>query len=470
MKVGASMSTRELDTSLSGLFQGLEHSVEQEVLDAYSHDSWPLQTKLARTGRHELRPDIVVFAKSTEDVVKAVKIARSSAIPVTTRGLGSSVTGQPLPQNGGVVLDVSGITGTPEISVQDLTVTVGAGWKGGELENLLRVQGLTLGNSPQSLHRSTIGGWVATRESGQLSSLYGGIEDLVLGLEVVLADGTVSNIGSVPRAAMGPELTSVFIGSEGTLGIITRVSMRVSKLPEHSLRDAFTFSNLNSALSFVQELAQSETRPALVRLYDEEEAQHVLKNPDYKGFLVLLETRGPTEVAEATHKWYCDLAKAKGAVGLGPEPVEGWIARRYDFSAVENLLATNGGYAETIEVAHSWSQITELYEALKKALAPYADHVFGHFSHIYPQGTSLYMILLGQAENDEAAIAKLKDIWRVAMEVSVAKGAVLSHHHGAGLARLPYIQTSLGSGHQVLEKIKDGLDPGRLLNPGKLGL
>lgn len=470
MKVGTSMSTRELDSSLTGLFHGLEHSVDSEVLDAYSHDSWPLQTKLARTGLHELRPDIVIFAKSTEDVVKVVKIAEASKLPVTTRGLGSSVTGQPLPQRGGIVLDVSGITGSPQISVEDLTVTVGAGWKGGELENLLRIHGLTLGNSPQSLHRSTVGGWVATRESGQLSSRYGGIEDLILGLEVVLADGTVSSIGSVPRAAMGPELSSIFVGSEGTLGVITRVSMRVSRLPEHSIRDAFTFADLNSSLSFVQELAQSETKPALVRLYDQEEAQHVLKNPQYRGFLVLLETRGPTEVAEATHNWYCQLAINRGATGLGPEPVEAWIAKRYDFSTVEKLLATNGGYAETIEVAHSWSQISNLYQALKKALAPYADHVYGHFSHIYPQGTSLYMILLGKAENDEAAIVKLKDIWTVAMEVAVEQGAVLSHHHGAGLARLPYIQKSLGTGHSVLEKIKEGLDPTGMLNPGKLGL
>jgi len=470
VKVGLWMSTRELGTSLSAIFQGLRHSVEPDVLDAYSHDSWPLQTKLAMTGRHEFRPDIVVFATQTQDVVQVIKAAETNSIPVTTRGLGSSVTGQPLPLRGGVVLDVSGIKGIPEISETDLTVTVGAGWKGGELENVLRAQGLTLGNSPQSLHRSTVGGWVATRESGQMSSMYGGIEDLVLGIEVVLADGTVCSLGSNPRAAMGPDLSSVFIGSEGTLGVITRVTMRVSKMPQHSLKEAFTFTDLSSALDFIRELAQSETRPALVRLYDEDEAQHLLGDDNYRGFLSLIETRGPAEIVDATHNWYRKLALGKGGVSNGTEPVETWVAKRYNFTAIEKLLATPGGYAETIEVAHSWNHISGLYDALKQALASCADHVYGHFSHIYPQGTSLYMILLGQAKNDDEAIAKLQEIWRVAMEVSIQKGAVLSHHHGAGLARLPYIQDSLGSGHVVLEKIKEGLDPTGLLNPGKLGL
>lgn len=464
------MSTRNLDTSLAVLFQGLEFSAEPEVLDAYSHDSWPLQTKMAMVGYHEFRPDVVVFAKSTAEVVHVLKIARNFKMPVTTRGLGSSVTGQPLPQSGGIVLDVSGITGPVDLSENDLTVTVGAGWRGGDLEDLLRKSGHTLGNSPQSLYRSTVGGWVATRESGQLSSKYGGIEDLVIGLEVVLADGSVCSIGSIPRAAMGPELVGVFIGSEGTLGIITRVTLRISKVPEHSIKEAFQFKELEAALGFIQELAQSDTKPALVRLYDQEEARHVLKNSDFNGFLALIETQGEASIAGSTHEWYRKIALSRNGTSIGSEPVETWMARRYDFSAVENLLASKGGYAETIEVAHSWTKIGSLYKSLKSGLAAYADHVYGHFSHVYPQGTSLYMILLGKADGDEEAIQKLRDIWYVAMKISAENGAVLSHHHGAGLARLPYIQDALGTGHVLLAKVKEGLDPEGMLNPGKLGL
>lgn len=460
----------EVDMGVAALFAGLEVSVEPQVLDAYSHDSWPLQTKLAMVGRHDLRPDAVVFARTTLDVVQVVKAAASAGIPVTTRGLGSSVTGQPLPQHGGVVLDVSGLTGPAKISASDLTVTVGSGWRGSDLEAALRQQGLTLGNSPQSLHRSTVGGWVATGESGQLSSRYGGIEDLLLGVEVVLADGSICTLGSIPRSAMGPDLAGLFVGSEGTLGVVTRVTLRVSRLPETSLREAFTFDNLTVALGFIQEVAQSETRPALVRLYDEDEARHVLGSLDYRGALAFIETQGPEPIAEATHAWYADLARSRGAVSMGPGPVDAWAARRYDFSAVENLLASPGGYAETIEVAHTWSRIGELYDGLKSSLSPLADHVYGHFSHVYGQGTSLYMILLGTAHDDEAAIRALEEIWRVAMDTSIKHGAVLSHHHGAGLARLPHIPGSLGTGHGLLARVKGALDPQRTLNPGKLAV
>lgn len=460
----------EVSTDVATLFAGLDVSVQPHMLDAYSHDSWPLQTKLAMVGRHELRPDAVVFAHSTEDVVRILRIASSASIPVTTRGLGSSVTGQPLPQRGGVVLDVSGITGPPDISESDLTVTVGAGWNGGALEALLRERGLTLGNSPQSLHRSTVGGWVATGESGQLSSRYGGIEDLLLGAEVVLADGSVCELGSIPRSAMGPALTGLFIGSEGTLGVVSRVTLRVSRIPETSLRDAFSFEDLASAIGFIKELAQSDTRPALVRLYDEDEARHVLEAPDHRGPIAFIETQGPDPIARAAHAWYKEVALARGAAGMGSAPVDAWAARRFDFSGVENRLASPGGYAETIEVAHTWSRIGELYESLKTALAPLADHVYGHFSHVYPQGTSLYMILLGSASDDEAAITILESIWRVAMETSIRSGAVLSHHHGAGLARLPHIPEALGTGHDLLTRVKAALDPRQTLNPGKLAI
>jgi len=129
-----------------------------------------------------------------------------------------------------------------------------------------------------------------------------------------------------------------------------------------------------------------------------------------------------------------------------------------------------GAYAETIEVAHNWSQINELHSAMKAALAPLASEVLGHFSHVYTQGTSMYMILLGKAESDEAAVAQLEVIWKKAMEVCLTLGAELSHHHGGGLARSPYAKKSLGNAHLILRKLKKALDPDGILNPGKLGL
>jgi alkyldihydroxyacetonephosphate synthase len=142
---------------------------------------------------------------------------------------------------------------------------------------------------------------------------------------------------------------------------------------------------------------------------------------------------------------------------------------RFDFSSVENRLAQPGGVAETIEVASLWDEIPETYNALKQNLSSFADHVLGHFSHAYPQGVSLYIILLGEVPDAKAAEARLREIWNVAMQTSMEHGGVISHHHGIGLARQEYLRQELGTSYQVLERIKNALDPHGILNPGKLG-
>ena len=154
---------------------------------------------------------------------------------------------------------------------------------------------------------------------------------------------------------------------------------------------------------------------------------------------------------------------------LGPEIAWGWMDHRFDFSGVENRLAQSGGVAETIEIACLWDRILETYLALKSGLSPLAEHVLGHFSHAYPQGVSLYMILLGEAADAKSAELRLREIWEVAMRTSIEHGATISHHHGIGLARQVYLRQELGSSFEVLEQIKGVLDPHGILNPGKLG-
>lgn len=445
-------------------------TIDDVHLDAYSHDSWPLQTKLASLGDHEYRPDVVVFPSSTEEVIRLLAAATRNAIPVTARGSGSSVTGQPLAQYGGAVVDLTGLLSPIEVDEFNYTVTLGAGWNGGDLEDVLRQSGFTTGHSPQSLNRSTTGGWVATMASGQLSSQYGGIEHLLVAAEVVLSDGTLTHVGTNPRGAMGPDLKHLFIGSEGALGIVTQVTFRIHRIPELTTQEAFRLPSSAQALSTIRSIAQSGSAVALVRLYDPPEARHVLHDPDFDGWLLLLSVEGPREPTQAAHAFLRSLAVRQSGLSMGSEPVEGWNAVRYDFSRVEGILATPGGFAETIEVAHTWSRIGALYEALTAALSDLADAVFGHFSHVYPQGASLYVIVSGQAESDEAAAVRLMSIWSTAMRICLAEGAVLSHHHGAGLARSPYVAQALGSAAEVLTRVKNSLDPTGILNPGKLGL
>lgn len=461
-------SVLKIEDYVSAL-DGIRWSRDEHDLVRVSHDSWPLQTKLARMDVHEYIPDVVVFPASPEQVARVLEVASREAIPVTARGLGSSVTGQPLPQRGGIVLDLSELFGPIDLDETNLTVSADAGWNGGELEDELRERGYTLGHSPQSLYRSTIGGWVATMASGQLSSLYGGIEHILATADVVLSDGSFVHVGSLPRAAVGPDLTKLFIGSEGTLGVVTRVTLKVHRLPELVLEEAFHLPSGTDGVALIRGLAQSGAAPALLRLYDQAEARHVLGDGTFDGWLLLIASEGDAEPTRASHAWHKTHVEGLGAVSLGDGPVVRWRAKRYDFSAVERILATTGGYAETIEVAHTWSRIGELYTALTGALGELVDTVYGHFSHVYPQGTSLYVIVSGQAATDEEAVDRLQRVWATAMQVALDEGAVLSHHHGAGLARAPYIRQALGTGSVVLDRVKAALDPSGILNPGKLG-
>lgn len=441
---------------------------DEAVLDRTSHDTWPLSTKLAMLGRHEHRADVLVRPADPADIATVLAVAARHGVPVTPRGLGSSVTGQPLPVRGGIVLDLSGLPRRWEIDPVDMTVTVTAGVNGGDLEDDLAAQGWTLGHSPQSLYRSSVGGWLATLATGQFSSRYGGIEDLVVEYSVVLATGQTVRLAGAPRAAMGPDLRRVFLGSEGTLGIVTEVVLKIFPVPETELLQAFSVPTVTAGLDVLRAQAAAGLRPFLLRLYDAAEARHAVPGAD--GPVLFVGSRGLRAMADAEMGALHELAGLQGAVPLGPEPVRRWLDRRFDFSAVENRLATPGGYAETIEIAHTWRHIGRTYAAMKAALAPLADEVLAHFSHVYDQGTSMYVIVVGQAADDEAAVHRLRDIWATAMRVALDAGAVLSHHHGGGLARSPYAREALGDSHVVLRRIKDALDPGHLLNPGKLGL
>ena len=438
------------------------------TLAATSHDTWPLTTKWRRLDQHPYPAELVVRLSSFDPVPDVLAAATRYGVPITVRANGSSVTGQPLPTRGGIVLDVSGVPATFTVDEQNLTVTASASMIGGALEDALAERGLTLGHSPQSLYRSTVGGWVATLATGQFSSMYGGIENLVTGYTVVLATGEVIQLRASPRAAMGPDLRQLFIGSEGTLGIVTSVTLKVFPGTLPTVLGAYTLPDVTDGLSLMREQAALGLRPWLLRLYDDAEAGHAL--PGATQPVLFLGTRGPQRIADAEYAVLHDLALDRGGVSLGPEPVAAWLDRRFDFSTVENLLALDGGFAETIEVAHNWSGIAALYQDLRRALAPLADEVLSHFSHVYTQGTSMYVILLGRVADDRAAVERLQTIWTTAMAVCLQHGAELSHHHGGGLARSPYARESLGSAHLVLQRLKAALDPAGILNPGKLGL
>jgi alkyldihydroxyacetonephosphate synthase len=415
------------------------------------------------------RPLAVVQPTSIGDVQAVLAIAAGFNVSVLPRGLGSSVTGSALPIHGGIVIDLRRLNQVIDIDSVNLSVVVEAGVQGRVLETRLNSEGFTLGHYPQSLDLSTVGGWVSTRATGQASTRYGGIETIVLGLTVVLADGTVEELGLVPRGSVGPDLLQLFVGAEGTLAIITQVRLRIAPLPEAQHHRAFIFRSLADGLSAMREIMQVGLRPALLRLYDEAEAPHALGGQSAPSAPVLfVSTEGSPAVAAAELEVASQRCRRYGGQDIGPEPVERWLRRRFDYSLLEQANTAEGQFIETIEVAHSWSGISATYDRLREGLTPLARDVWGHFSHAYAQGTSLYLILHGEAGDDAQARAQLDAIWSRAMDATLETGGVIAHHHGVGLVRLPYVARQPGVGLPLFRQLKAALDPAGLLAPGRL--
>ncbi len=447
-------------------------SVQADELSRYSRDAWPVAIKLSQTGHTPYLPEVVFRPRFPEEVPGLLKWADQHRIPVTAWGAGSGVVGAALPAQGGILLDLSLLNKILVLDETNLLVKVQAGMMGHHLEAELNSHGFTLNHSPQSLDRSTVGGWIATRACGQFSSRWGGIEDFALALTVVLADGQTCSTRLSPRAAIGPDIKSLFIGSEGTLGVFLDVTLKIFPLAETRLLETISFPSVESGLTGMRRLMRSGLRPFLLRFYDADESLFVARwsgvTPPAQSHLFIFGCEGLNDMVQAEYQASMQILRSEGGKKLGPEIAQGWMDHRFDFSGVENRLAQPGGVAETIEVASLWDGILEVYNALKHDLSPFADHVLGHFSHAYPQGMSLYIILLGEVADAKTAETRLREIWDVAMRTSMEQGAVISHHHGIGLARQEYLRNELGTSYAVLERVKNALDPEGILNPGKL--
>ena len=443
-------------------------STEAGDLATHSYDWWPLAFKWRRQGKAPMSPEVVVRPAERSQVAALLSWANHHRIPITPWGGGSSVTGAPLAIRGGISIDLSQLKQTYELNEVNHTVRIGAGKKGNAIERELNDRGYTLNHSPQSLDKSTAGGWLSTRASGQFSSRWGSIEDLCVCFTVVLADGSVVETSNTPRAAVGPDIRHVFIGAEGTLGVITDVTLKIFPLADRRLLEGFHFSELDCGLHAIRQIMQSGLRPFLVRYYDTDESRHLMRDESFDQYVLLLGCEGLEAVASAEMQVAASICNKAGGNPVGPGSAERWMAHRFDFSMVENLLESEGGFAECIEISHFWDRIAQTYHDMKIALKPLADEVLGHFSHAYPQGTSLYLILLGHSRDDAGAEDALSAIWEAAMEVCLRNGAAISHHHGIGQVRRRYLQPYLESQLGIIRSIRKALDPNSIMNPGKL--
>jgi alkyldihydroxyacetonephosphate synthase len=345
-----------------------------------------------------------------------------------------------------------------------------AGMMGNAYEAAVTARGYTTGHYPQSIDLSTVGGWVATRAAGQFSTKYGNIEDLCLGLEAVLPSGEVVRMEPVPRASVGPTLRELFLGSEGTLGVVTQVVLRVHPLPEQRQLATYAFPAFSAALETIRRVLRVGWRPAVLRAYDAlETGRHFTAwQPGDRCFLVAV-SEGPAALVAAEAAAVAREVAATGGTAVGPEPAAHWIEGRnkvptWDFFLDRQMLA------DTIEVAVGWDRIDRLYETVVSALgsAPGVIMASGHSSHAYPQGTNIYFTFVLKPEDFSRAEEAYLEAWRRALRATLDVGGTISHHHGIGRLRASWLREELGSAYPLLLDLKRALDPSGLMNPGTL--
>lgn len=426
----------------------------------YTHDLWPIGLKLGQ----QATDAIVVRPRDTEAVAAIVRWAGNRRVRIAPFGGGSNVVGA-LDSEAAVILSLERLSGVRDLDRVSQVVTVGAGTIGGELERALSDEGFTLGHYPQSLDISTVGGWVATRASGTYSTRFGGVERMIVGATVVLPDGEVVSVAPRARAAGGLDLLALLCGAEGTLGVVTEVSLAIQRrLPEQIVCAAF--DSFADGVELQRALIQEGFRVGLLRLFNAAESEEVMRASLHSegACLALFSAHGPDqELAAREAAAARALVERLGGSILPAEAADGWFARRYRARGLmEEGNAEIGRVFDTIEVTLPWRTAAACAAELERELQPFSDPLYLHFSHGYLTGACLYMMLHVTAVDDEAAIAATRDAWRHALAIVAKHAGAFGHHHGVGQVRAAHYAASADG--VVHARIRDALDERRVLS------
>ncbi len=469
-KLTQRLSTAEAvtDDVLAELSSICRSSRDATELAEHARDWWPLAMHWALAGSVPAFPAIVMHPTMTNDVARIAAVCNDHRVPLTVSGGRSGVSGAAVPARGGVVIDMTSMSGIVDVDATSGVVHVRPGTFGPDLEAELAPHGLSVGHFPQSFELSTVGGWIAARGAGQFSTRYGKIDDMVVALEVVLADGRIVRTGGAPAGADGPDLVSLFIGSEGTLGIITDVWLRAHPRATTTTQAAYSLDSMNDGIELCRRIVRAGATPAVLRLYDATESKRSHGGDGTRCTLLVLD-EGDDELTLATMAVVHRHALEIGARVEDTSLVDHWLEHRNDTSGLQAV--TRKGYVvDTMEVAGPWSVLTNVYAGVCAAMSSVTGSrsVSAHLSHSYLDGACLYFTFAGdKGDNPEVLY---RSLWDAGQRAALNAGANLSHHHGVGLNRSRFMREALGASFDVLQAIKHSLDPHGILNPGKLGL
>jgi alkyldihydroxyacetonephosphate synthase len=469
-----------------------------------------------RAGEPEGAPDAVLYPGSHEQLRALLELCASSSLAVVPFGGGTSVVGGVAPLRGAhsgvLALDTSRMSGVIELDERSATVKVQAGIRAPALERHLAARGLTLGHFPQSYEYVSLGGCAATRSAGQASSGYGAIEKMVLGLRLAAPAADVE-LPAIPATAAGPGLRQLLVGSEGSLGVISELELRVRPAPRERIYEGVFFEDFAAGEETLRLLAREHALADVTRLSDEQETRMSLALADtgalkdrlgrtylrlrgYRGgCLAILGFEGDGEELACRRRRALALVREHGGLAVGRAPGEAWLKGRFAAPYLRDELLTHGVMVETLETAAQWSDVAGLRRSVGAAIAAAlgagasgraatggaaageaatrgsngsAALVMCHLSHVYETGASLYFTLLArQREGDE--LGQWQAVKQAAGDAIVAGGGTITHHHAVGRDHAPWLQREIGSGGiAMLRALKAELDPAGIMNPGKL--
>jgi alkyldihydroxyacetonephosphate synthase len=447
-----------------------------------------------RSGHLDAAPDAVLLPADAAAVRRALAVCAAEGVAVVPYGGGTSVVGGVEPLGGAharlVSLDLNRLRAV-EVDRRSLTARLGAGLRGPEAEAALAAEGVVLGHHPQSFEYATIGGFAATRSAGQASSGYGRFDSLVASVRLLAPGGGLSTL-ETPHTAAGPALRELVVGSEGTLGVIPDVTVRVRPAPPVRRYEAWIAADFEAGAEIVRSLAQGPGLPDVIRVSDAEETEVslALSGPRgiaarlFGGYLGLRGRRGGCLIVVGLEGGQESVARRRaltvralrsgGAAYLGQAAGRSWEHGRYQGPYLRDTLIGMGAMVETLETSHTWSRLHELHAAvggaIRDSLAGQGTPglVFCHLSHAYADGASLYFTFICRAHRD-AAVEQWREVKRAACEAIVSAGATITHHHAVGRDHAPYMEAEVGAtGLEVLRSVKEQLDPMAIMNPGKL--
>lgn len=433
----------------------------------------------ARAGDWSDAPDAVVRPDGHAEVVALLEWADEHRVAVVPFGGGTSVTGGLVARRDGfagvVSLDLVRMKRLMAVDEVSMTATLEPGLRGPEVEALLAAHGLTLGHFPQSFEHASVGGFAATRSSGQSSAGYGRFDAMVVGLTAATPTGSLE-LGSAPANAAGPDLRQLLLGSEGAFGVITSVTVRVRRAPAVRTYEGWRWPSFEAGAEAMRALAQSGLLPTVLRLSDETETAINLADPsaiggtEDPGCLMVVGHEGTADVVASRRAAVAAALKASGGVSLGAGPGESWVHGRFDAPYLRDALLDHGVLVETLETATFWSGRERVYDAVKDALTSTLGDgalVLCHISHVYETGCSLYFTVA--ARQGEDPVTQWRAAKAAASDAMLECGATITHHHAVGTDHRPWLEREIGEvGVRVLRAVKAELDPRGILNPGVL--